>query len=233
MEVLDDNEVNYLVLTDDGSTVTKTKSSNLNQLLFDHNLYGLLEEGSEIWTCSNPETAEPTVTIIPDDDAECYTVRVGNTIDLTLGAHHKTDLVDALAEVYQDHDGDSVVPLLDLIESIREDMVRVEALKPFLGILSEKVEERDDGWFINGHLLLTYEGDFHHPATESRERSGQSVIGVGSNVGAYSLNIDPPTSEIRREVEYDGETFRLTDSEVDFIARTLWAIENTPDRRDD
>jgi hypothetical protein len=35
---------------------------------------------------------------------------------------------------------------------------------------------------------------------------------------------------MKREVEKDGETFRLTDSEVTFLAQAMWAIENTTER---
>lgn len=229
MQVLEENSTNWLILTENGSTTTKTKASSLNQLLYSHDLFGLLERGDEIWTCSNPEVAEPTVTIIPDDEAKCYTLRIGDHPDLTLGANHKSDLLDALVEVYETHNGNSVAPILDLYDSVRENMVRADVLKPFARVLTDKVEERDDGWFINGHLLLTYEGEFYHSDHTSRTRSGR-VIGEGMARQAYKLSTDAPTSDMRRSVTVDGQTYRLTDSETEFVAKAMWAIENTPDR---
>lgn len=229
MDILEDNDTNWLVLTPDGSTETKTKSSDLNKLLFGHDLYGLLDTGNEIWTHSGTEE-EPSVTLIPGED-ECYTIRLGDAPDLTIGAHHKTDLVDALSSMYEDHDGDSVGPILNLYDSIREDMMRTEALVPFADVFSDKVEKRDDGWFINGHLLLTYEGDFYHPSTDSRQRSGHSVIGAGSTAEAYSVSVSSPERSMSRNVTVDGEDYQLTDKEVKFLAQAMWAIENTPDRR--
>lgn len=228
MEVIESNEVNWLVLTDDGRTETKTKASSLNQLLYGHNLFGLLDRGDEIWT-KNPDDQQ-SITIIPGDEAKQYTLRFENAPDLTLGEHHKTDLIDAMAEMYNEYDGENIEPLLRLYDDVRANMVRQEVLGVFLDALSDKVAERDDGWFINGHLKLTYEGEFYHPSTESRKRSGQSVIG---NFGtqAYQVNVSSVTSEMDRDVTIDGESYRLTDSEMQFIGKAMWAIENTPDRR--
>lgn len=229
MQVLDENETNFLVHTDDG-TATKTKASNLNKLLFGHNLAGLLQEGSEVWSI-NPD-GEPRVTVIPDENAECYTIRIEDAPqDLNLGKHHKTDLVDVLAEVYQEHDGESVKPLLRLYEDVRENMVRDFLLDQFQKVFGDRVEVRDQGWFINGHLLLTFENEFYHSEAVSRNRSG-SVIGEGMSIEAYGLQMDDPAADINRRVSYDGEDYRLTDAEMEFLGRAMWAIEETPDRRD-
>jgi hypothetical protein len=228
MEILEENSTNWLVLTEEGSTETKTKSSDLNQLLYGHNLWGLLDTGNEIWM-SNGGEEEQKITIIPNEDDQ-YTIRPENAPDLTIGAHHKTDLVDAMASMYEDYEGDSIAPIMNLYDSIREDMIRDEVLEPFADVFTDKVEVRADGWFINGHLLLTFEGEFYHPNTNSRRRSGQTVIGVGSSSTAYGVTIDEPEEVISREITVDGQDYRLTEKELKFLARVVWAIENTPDK---
>lgn len=230
MQVLDDNSENWLLLTEDGSTVTKTKSSNLNQLLFGEDLFGLLETGNEVWV-SKDRDDEPQVTVIPDDEAQCYTLRVGDLPPLTLPENRKGDLIDALAEVYEDYDGRSSVPLVQLYEEVRGNMVRDTVLAAFLPPFGNRVEEREDGWFINGHLLLNYEGEFHHPTTESRERSGQTVIGSGAAAEAYNVNTGQIEENMQRMIDIDGQQHRLTDGEVEFLALVMWGVENTPDRR--
>ena len=228
MRVLDENNTNWLIMTSDGSTETKTKASNLNQLLYGQSLFGLLERGDEIWT-KNPDNQQK-ITIVPGDEAKQYTLQPEDAPDLTLGEHHKTDLIDALAEMYDEYDGDDISPLLRLYDTVRANMVRQTILGVFVDALGDKVEEREDGWFINGHLKLTYEGELYHPSTDSRKRSGQSVIG---NFGttAYNVNVSSVTSGMDRDVTIDGESYRLTDSEMQFIGKALWAIKNTPDRR--
>jgi len=229
MQVLEKNATNFLVRNEDGSITTKTRDSDLNKLLFGHNLYGLIEEGSSVWQSSGAES-EPEVTIIPDDESKSYTVRLDNAPDLTLGPHYKTDLIEALAAVYEQHDAESVAPLISLYDDVRESMIRKEVLAPFAKAFSDKVEVRDDGWFINGHLLLTFEGDFFHPNSQSRTRNGRGVTSHQSQMQAYSVDISNGSADMDRDVTLNGESYRLTDTEMNFLAKAIWAFENTPDR---
>jgi len=227
MEILEENNTNFLVLTDDGSTTTKTKSSNLNQLLFGYGLFDLLQEGSEIWT---QETDKGVLRVIPGNDAREYTIDPPSVPNLVLGAHRKTDLVDALMEAYEAEGRVDPQPIMNLYEEVRDGMVREEVLDPFHPLIGSNVSVRENGWFINGHLLLTYEGEFYHSEHKSRNRSG-SVIGTGTSNKAYEQAVSEPDGEISRSITIDGEQRRLTNSEVEFITKALWAVENTPDRR--
>ena len=226
-QVLDDNQQNWLIMTDDGSTTTKTKASPLNQLLYEHDLWGLLESNDEIWMKSGRED-EPSVKIIPNED-ERYTINITNAPDLTLGAHKKTDLIDAMVKIYDEYDGESVAPIIELYDSIREDMIRDEVLSGFLTVLPDKVAEKDDGWFINGHVLLTFEGEFFHPNTNSRKRSGQTVL-PSSSEQAYQVDIGSAKESMSRNFSFDGANWRLTDKEVKFLAKAMWALKNTEDK---
>lgn len=230
MEIIEANSTNFLVRREDGSTTLKTRSSDLNKLMFGHNLWGFLDAGNEVWT-SEGEDGEPSVTIIPDDDAECYTIQFEDRPQLVLGKHHKTDLVDVMMEYYE-QDSESLKPVLDLYERIRSNMVRRKLLKSFLPVFSDKVEEQDEGWYINGHLLLTYEGEFYHSNHVSRNRSGE-IIGHGMSEVAYAVDVDPIREDMERDVTVEGTDYRLTDGELEFLARTVWAVKNTPDRRDE
>lgn len=226
MEIIEENTVNWLVLTDDGSTETKTKSSNLNQLLYGHNLFGLLQRGDEIWQSTGEDQAD--VKIIPGEN-DTYTLSV-NGIELGLGEHHKTHLIDAMQKMYEKYDGD-VKPLVNFFEEVRADMVRDEVLEHFVSAFGDRVSLRNDGWFINGHLLLTFEGELYHPSTDSKKRSGQTVIGEAARVQAYNISPDAPTDDINREITIDGRDYRLTENEISFLAKAMWSVKNTPDKR--
>jgi hypothetical protein len=229
MNVLEENKTNYLVMTSDGRAVTKTKSSNLNQLLYGHNLSGLLEAQEEVLQIAPEAEDEPTATIIPHGDQE-YELKFSSfPKPLVLAPHHKTLLVDALAEVFQEHDSETVAPLAALYEDIREDMVRNSALEAFSALPG--VEVRESGWFINGHLLLSWEREFYHPNNDSRTRAGSTVVPVKSSAEAYNVRIASAEADMDRTVENDGTEYRLTDSEVEFLAKAMWAIKNTPDER--
>lgn len=230
MEVLEDNETNVLVRTDNGKITTKSKSSPLNKLLFEHGLFDFFQTGSEIWTAGGDE--QPTVRIIPDGDAECYTIEI-DTPDyppLLLGAHQKTNLVSLFEEMYE-NDKNRAKSVIDFYEKVRGDMARSEILDTFSKPFRSRVELREGGWFINGHLLLSYEGEFYHSEHVSRSRSG-SIIGRGMSTKSYEQAVPEPDGSISRNITVDGEKRRLTNAEVEFLTKALWAIENTPDRRE-
>jgi hypothetical protein len=228
MNVIDETPTSWLIATENGGTETKTKCSPLNQLLYGHDLFGLLQHGDEIWM--KDVDGEKAVTIIPSQESECFTLRLEDCPDLTLGEHHKTDLIEAMAEMYDEHDGESVEPLVALYDEIRSNMAREEVLSVFSAALSEWVEVREDGWYINGHVLLTLEGEIYHPGTNSRKRSGNGVVNDGSSVQAYGLRAADLTSGMDREITEDDETYRLTDREMKFIGKAIWLVENTPNR---
>jgi hypothetical protein len=226
MQVIEENSTNWLVATDNGTDI-KTKSSDLNKLLYGHDLFGLIDDETEIWTRKATDE-HPRIRITPQGDG-IYALEIGNAPELILGKHHKTKLVEAMAKMYEDRDGDPQ-PIINLFESIRADMIREEPLAPFLAALSSRVEEREDGWFINGHLLLTYENSFYHSENVSRTRSG-SVIGTGTTTTAYRLDISADDAKMNRVVETADQEYRLTDKEVVFLMKATWAVENTSDRR--
>ena len=221
-QVLDDNPTNYLVLKEDGSTEIYSKDSDLNQLLFEYNLHGLLREGDEIWNSGTMDG--PTVEVIPDGK-DAYRLRINEDgfENLFLSRHRKKDLIATLAEAYDQNHSE---PFISLYESIRENLTRPFVLGHFAEALSSHIEKRQNGWFINGRLMLTYDCEFFHPQTESTKRSGGSVVEAGSNTNAYSLSIND-LDKVKRSVFIDDIEYYLTDSEAEFLAKAMWAIQKT------
>lgn len=228
-ELLEDNATNFLVRKPDGRIETKAKDSTLNQLLYGHDLHALIEDGTEVWTSAGlPE--EPAVTVTPLEGGAKYTIKLDNSGKVLLGEHRKTDLIDALAELYNERDDQSNAPMIDLYDEMRDDEMRAEVLEPFANLF-DVVQERDDGWLINGHLLLTFEGEFYHPSTESRTLgTGRGVVSTGASSEAYDVDVQKQRFH-SRTVTRNGKTYRLYDKEITFLGLALWAIENTPDQR--
>jgi len=231
MEILSDNDANWLVQYDDGSVDTVTKSP-LNRLLFEHDLWGLLKRGDEIVTYSGDD--KPDVTVISNDDATEYILKLSSSDDkLHLGEHQKPRLIEALHDVYSLDEGVSVEPLLELYDDIREGMVRKRLMEKMAsyGPFANTVELVEDGWLIHGHLLLTWECEFYHPDTTSRNPTGGVVIEKGSRATAYELRIGRDQQNTTREITLDGNQYRLTDSEMEFVARAIWAVAEAPRER--
>ena len=123
--------------------------------------------------------------------------------------------------------------LVRLYDSTRDVSVRKRLInfvakhEPFASV----VEIVDDGWLIHGHLLLTWEREFYHPGTTSKTRSG-SIIGDGSTESAYKLSTDQRLGvNSLREIQFEGQSHRLSDDEMDFIVRAMWSIANAPGKR--
>lgn len=228
-KLLDKSDANLLVENDDGD-IELVPLSPLNRLLFDHDLWGLLRRGDEI--VQFPADGDrPTVTVQPDDNAENYTIRIGKYDPLHLGVHQKTRLVDALLEVYEDGDGNDPSPLIRLYDEVREKQVRRHVIEPLADQppFAGRIEQSDDGWLLNGHLLLTWEREFYHPNTTSRRVVGSSVA-PGSTERAYQVRFGSAPSEMDRELTVDGMSYRLTNAEMEFIARAMWGVTATPVR---
>ena len=226
-ELIDSNDTNLLIETEDGRTELVARSP-LNRLLFDHELWGLLRRGDEMLVFGKSED-HPQVLIAPDSNAENYTIKIGDYDNLHLGVHQKTKLVEALAEVYENNGGEDPTPVIRMYDEIRKEQVRrrvIDSLAeqpPFAG----RVEATDDGWLINGHLLLTWEREFFHPGTTSRRVVGSSVA-PGSTEKAYRVRFGDAPAEMEREMTVDGVNYRMTDAEMSFIARAVWGVTVTP-----
>lgn len=228
MEVIEETGANWLVKTDDGGTEMIGKSKT-NRALIEYDLWGLLRDGTEVYQIKANES-RPSVTLIPDDEAMSYTLRVGDYEGIHLGPHMKSELVDALVDSRDNDEGreGEAESLISLYDRIRERRVRTEVVSalaekpPF----SANVEGTADGWVIHGYLLLTWERDFHHPDTTTYERSGSTVT-EGSSEPAYRIDVGQASSK-DREVTLNKKDYRLTDAEMEFMAKALWAIANAP-----
>jgi len=219
---------NIVVQHDDGN-IESVPLSRQNRLLFDHNLWGLLKEGDEILHLSG----DPSVTISPNEDSTEFTLKVEGAQPMHLGPDLKPRMVDTLITIYEDRDegeGADPTPLVDLRDEIMENRVRMKVvdylaeMPPFSEYISDgKLEVTENGWLFSQELLLTWECEFRHPNTVSRRRNG-SVISPDSADSAYDVSFSGLSNE-RHSVTIDGDDYRMTAKEMDFMARALWAAE--------
>lgn len=224
-EILDNNPSNMVIEQSDG-TVEMIPKSPRNVLLYEYDLWGVFRSGDEILRLSSDEGG--AVRVIPNEDATEFTIDVDDRDSLVIGQHKKDELLAAVSEVYDDSSRDPS-PLIELFESLRSDQVRQSLVswlsdqQPFAG----SVKTQSDGWLINDHLKLTWEREFYHPNTTSYNRSG-GVTASGASEPAYEIQVGNPSEDMTREIVADGTTYYLTDAELEFIAKGLWAIANAP-----
>lgn len=229
-ELLDNPGANYLIQYDDRS-VELVPKSDMNRLVFEHGLWGLLRTGDDILVVK-PDGEKPRIRVVPETSAQAYSLHVGDYDPIHLGPHQKADLVDALMEG-KCEDGNLRRSLIRLYDTARDVSVR----ERIIGVIAEhepfasNVEVVKDGWLIHQHLLLTWDREFYHPGTMSKTRSGH-IIGNGSTEKAYQVNMrKKPDPDGMRSLSVDGHDYRLSDDEMDFITRAMWAIAAAPSGR--
>jgi hypothetical protein len=223
MQIIDETPANFLVQED--GDIRSIGRSKLNRALVEQDLWGLLRDGDEILNLRADD--QPKVTLIPHEGGNEFELQIGEERQVHLGPHHKSQVVDILVD--HEKSEPKIKSLVSLYDEIREDMVRKEIMEyiaerePF----ANHVVANESGWLIHDHLLLTWETEFYHPNTTTYDRSG-SVIGEGLSERAYRVNIDRITDDIDRRMELDGEVYYLTESEMEFLAKGLWAAANAP-----
>jgi len=224
-DILTESDTNWLIKYPDGRTKPVSKSPH-NRLLYEHGLWGLLKDGSDILVLHSDED-RATVRVTPSDDATEFALEVGNGDPIHIGEHKKTDLVNALTTHFVDGN-DEAKTLVGLYESIREDRIREDAMRHLAQVppFTDDVELQADGWLIHDHLLLTWEREFYHPNTTTRTVSG-SAVNPASSEPAYQVSVGKPQG-LARDVTLDGEQYRLTDGEMEFLAKALFAITEAP-----
>lgn len=217
--VMDETSSNYLVKYPDG-TVDNVSRSPHNRLLFEHNLWGLLKSRDTVW---RGEDDDYEVEIRP---AEEYFTLSLNGNDVKIGDEQKTELVDALSDVYENPYKDGMEAMVELYDEISEGRVRQRIINRFAnGELFDSIELKPRGWLFHDHVLLTYDAKAIHPGTTSRKRSG-SLIEENSSTDAYDLHIE--AGEARETRFPDGNKVRLTATEMEFLAKAMWLKEHAP-----
>jgi len=225
-DILTESDTNWLIKYPDGRTKPVSKSPH-NRLLYEHGLWGLLKGGTDILVLHSDDEARATVRLTPSDDATEFALEVGNGDPIHIGEHNKSKLVEAL-RVHFECDDEDARPLVALYESIREDRIREDAMRALAEVppFAEDVELQADGWLIHDHLLLTWEREFYHPNTTTRTVSG-SAVNPASSEPAYQVSVGTP-QDVSRDVTLDGEQYRLTDGEMEFLAKAMFGITEAP-----
>lgn len=220
-----------VVVQHENGEVESIPLSRQNRLLFDHNLWGLLKNGTDILQISG----DRDVTIIPNDDSTEFTLEIEGAQPTHISPDLKPRLVDVLIDHYESRsEGEEkdVTPFLNLQRDIVENRVRMAVanylaeMPPFSEYTDNGIlEVTKNGWLFSDELLLTWECEFRHPNTTSRKRNG-SVIDPSSADSAY--DVDFKRTRERGEsysVEIDGQGYMLTPNELDFMSKALWAAE--------
>jgi len=171
---------------------------------------------------------EPELLVAPTNNEYCYLIRYrGDTIETTpkesgrvLQAIH-----DAIVADTEESRADSLIEVYDTImaETVRKDVVN--ALR---GTFEEhtRIEETVSGWLVDDFFLVDWTASMY-AATD--DRSKRDVVRQGSAVVETDRSYEFVQISIRRDINpvavgIGGETYRLTEREMLFLAKVRWLL---------
>lgn len=229
-EIIEDRDSHATVLADDGSVEIISWGSEMNRLVYKHDLAGLVKHGTDILVV---ETREGTMQIVPNDDATEFTIEAGDD-SFHIPKHEKSDLLSALDDAYTSGGDDGIDDdvLVDYVYDLMDTAVNPAAAAQFLAlpVFDDAVERTDDGWRIYDDVLLTYDNEFYQPETRRTTRTGQ-IVEDGANKIAYEIRFSRSNDATGQMdlTDYDTDYFGDDAELVEFLARAIWAVTYAPE----
>lgn len=226
MEVKRKTSANVIVQHEDGN-VENIPLSPKNRLLFEHNLWGLLREGNEILKMDT----DPLLTIIPRESGGGFTLKIEDAQPLQIGTSLRSEFVEQLFEVYDNDgkEGKNPNALINFRDEVLDNRVRPEVVKylgsmpPFSTLVdNDMLKIVEDGWLFYGDLLLTWQQKFQRPQSQSTKVAGGIVE---ESVRDKAFNMKFNRNMERKTIQIDNRDYLLTQNEMEFLTRAVWATE--------
>lgn len=199
-----------------------------NELPFENGMHGFLSGEQAIVLSDDPE-----VIVAPTNNEYCYILRVrGNTVETT--PKQAQEVLQGVKDAAIDK---QVSGLISLHDTIRSNQVRryvVNALHETFED-SHRINETGSGWLIDDFYLVNWEASMYvkhdDPDEPDVRRSGSDVVETDRSREFVELNIRRDIDPI--EVGIGGDTYRLTEREMLFLAKVKWLLNRRhfhPDR---
>lgn len=191
-----------------------------DKLPFDDGMHGFLA-GDEALVLS-PE--DPEVMVAPTNNEYCYILRVrGNTVETT-----PKDSEDVLAGVRDAAIDGDLTTLVQLYDEIMSTQVRRGVINALLETFeeSERIERNNTGWLIDDFYLVDWTASMYvkhdDPDEPDYQRGGGGVVETDRSYEFVQLSLTRDVDPI--EVSISGDTFRLTEREMLFLAKVKWLL---------
>lgn len=226
----------FTVIRDNGEPdLVKATTENVllwdpeNALPFEDGLQGFLSGGEALVFSEE----DPEVIVAPTNNEYCYLLRVReNTVETTPKQAERALLAIKDASI----DGD-VSGLIDLYDHIMSTQVRRGVIDVLMGTFEEqdRISKIGRGWLVDDFYLVNWQASMYarhdDPDEKDVKRGGGGVTTVDKSYEFVQLNLRRDIEPV--EVQIGGETFRLTEREMLFLAKIKWLLgrrEYHPDR---
>jgi hypothetical protein len=191
-----------------------------DELPFDDGMSGFLS-GNEALVLQEDD---PTIMVAPTSNDYCYILRVrDNTVETTPNQAERvlSGIRDAVI------DGE-VEPLIDLYDHIMSTQVRRDVVNALHQTFDEafRIAQTSNGWLVDDFYLVDWSASMYakhdDPDEADKIRSGGGVTETDKSYEFVQLQLRRDTEPV--EVSIHGETYRLTEREMLFLAKIKWLL---------
>jgi hypothetical protein len=190
-----------------------------DDLPFDDGLHGFLS-GEKAVVLSD----EPEVIVGPTNNEYCYILRVrGSTVETT--PNQAEDVLSGIKEAATE---DNIQTLTSLYDDIRANQVRRPVVNALYSTFSEqeRINRTSRGWLVDEFYLVNWEASMYlrhnDPDEGDYKRGGGSVQQTDRSYEFVQLNLRRDIEPV--DVTIQGETYRLTEREMLFLAKVKWLL---------
>lgn len=176
---------------------------------------------------------DPEVIVAPTNNEYCYILRVrGNTVETT--PNQSEDVLTAIKTAAIDGE---IFDLVDLYDEIMSSQVRRPVVNALYQTFTQdnRIEVADRGWLIDEFYLVNWEASMYtrhnDPDKPDKKRGGGGITETDRSYEFVQLSLRRDIEPI--EVTIRGETYRLTEREMLFLAKVKWLLnrrEHHPDK---
>jgi len=192
-----------------------------DELPFENGLYDFLEGGEALILSED----EPELIVAPTGDEYCYVLRVnGNTVETT--PKHSEQVLRGIKKATIDGE---LEPLIDLYDEIMSQQVRRHVINNLAQTFEqdERIEQTTSGWLIDEFFLVDWSASMYtkhnDPDTPDVMRSGSGVVETDKSYEFVQLRLSRDIEPV--SVGIGGESFRLTEREMLFLAKVRWLLD--------
>lgn len=200
-----------------------------DELPFEDGLYSVIQ-GEQALLISEED---PTIMLAPTSNEYCYILRVRDrTVETT--PSQSEEALRAIKEAVIDGDHSALVELHD---SIVSQQVRRGVINTLKSTFEEefRITSADRGWLVDDFYLVNWEASLYtrhnDPDEGDYRRGGGGVERTDRSYEFVQLSVDRDITPI--EVSINGNTVRLSEREMLFLAKVKWLLnrrEQHPDR---
>jgi len=218
----------FTIINDTGQPELK-KATPENVLLYDPEDKLPFDNGMRDFLSGNEalvfQDDDPTVMVAPTTNEYCYIVRVGdNTVETT--PEQATEALSRIRDAAIDGD---VQSLIELYDDIMSKQVRRGVVNALLDTFDEssRIQKKSDGWLTDGFYLVDWTASMYAKHDDPDEndviRGGGGVTETDRSYEFVQLSLNRDTEPV--EVYIGGESFRLTEREILFLAKVKWLLD--------